>query len=116
MSHSIFLFLIFNHVFITTIFWYQIVVGSFIADGKKTNTNQSGSSSAPPSHMLNFGAPVAAASPTSQGGSSESSDDDNGGSPLNRGPIAYNNVSHSGHQMPMYTVGWPNPTMKMLPN
>lgn len=93
----------------------QVVVGSFIADGKKTNTNQSGSSSAPPAQMLNFGAPVVPASP-SQGGSSESSDE-NGGSPLNRGPLPYNNVSQPMHQMPMYAaMGWPNSTMKMLPN
>ncbi|RVW49931.1 AT-hook motif nuclear-localized protein 10 [Vitis vinifera] len=67
------------------------------------------------SQMLNFGAPVVPASP-SQGGSSESSDE-NGGSPLNRGPLPYNNVSQPIHQMPMYAaMGWPNSTMKMLPN
>ena len=97
------------------------MVGSFIADGKKTNINQSGpssSSAAPPSHMLNFGPPEGA-SPTSQGGGSSESSDDNGGSPpLNRGPLPYNNVGHPIHQMPMYgsMAAWPNSTMNMLPN
>ncbi|KAJ4728720.1 AT-hook motif nuclear-localized protein, partial [Melia azedarach] len=61
----------------------QIIVGSFIADGKKSNSNilKSGPSSAPTPHMLNFGAPMTTSSPPSQGASSESSDD-HGSSPL----------------------------------
>lgn len=80
-------------------------MGSFIADGKKSNSNflKSGPSSPPPSQMLNFGAPMTAASPSSQGASSESSDE-NGSSPLNRGPVLYNNASQPIHNMQMYQL------------
>ncbi|PQQ11954.1 AT-hook motif nuclear-localized protein 13-like [Prunus yedoensis var. nudiflora] len=83
----------------------QVIVGSFIADGKKSNSNflKSGPSSPPPSQMLNFGAPMTAASPSSQGASSESSDE-NGSSPLNRGPVLYNNASQPIHNMQMYQI------------
>ncbi|BBH02895.1 AT hook motif DNA-binding family protein [Prunus dulcis] len=83
----------------------QVIVGSFIADGKKSNSNflKSGPSSPPPSQMLNFGAPMTAASPSSQGASSESSDE-NGSSPLNRGPVLYNNASQPIHNMQMYQL------------
>ncbi|KAK6934998.1 PPC domain [Dillenia turbinata] len=97
----------------------QVVVGSFIADGKKKNSSilKSGSSPAPPSvpHMLSFGAPVIAASPPSPGASSDSSDE-NGGSPIHRGPGPYGGQPI--HNMPpMYSsMGWADSTMKMLPN
>ncbi|KAA8525896.1 hypothetical protein F0562_008004 [Nyssa sinensis] len=91
----------------------QVIVGSFIADGKKS---KSGPPSAPPPNAMNFGVPVAAASPPSQEASSESSDE-NGSSPLNRGPGLYNNASQPIHHMPMYSnMTWANPTVKMLPN
>lgn len=85
----------------------QVIVGSFIADGKKPTSNnpKSGVSSAPTlapaPQMLNFGAPLTAASPPSQGASSDSSDDD-GGSPINRGPGFYTNASQPLHGMQMY--------------
>lgn len=85
---------------------YQVIVGSFIADGKKS---KSGPPSAPMSNMLNFSEPVAAASPPSQDHSSESSDE-NGGSPFNRVSGPYNNASQPVHStMPMYSnMGWGN--------
>ncbi|XP_057478428.1 AT-hook motif nuclear-localized protein 13-like [Actinidia eriantha] len=83
----------------------QVIVGSFIADGKKS---KSGQPSTPMSNILNFGAPVAAASPPSQGPSSESSDE-NGGSPFNRVSGSYNNASQPVHSMSMYSnMGWGN--------
>ncbi|KAL2236624.1 AT-hook motif nuclear-localized protein 10 [Sesamum indicum] len=89
----------------------QVVVGSFIADGKKS---KSGTSSTPPSNMLNFGAPMTGASP-SPGASSESGED-NDDSPLNRGSGPYGNAGQPGQNMPMYsTMGWAN-SIKMLPN
>ncbi|XP_059656768.1 AT-hook motif nuclear-localized protein 8-like [Cornus florida] len=92
----------------------QVIVGSFIADGKKP---KSALSSASPPNMLNYGTPVAAASPPSQGASSESSDD-SGSSPLNQGVSGlFNNASQPIHNMPMYSnMGWANSTVKMLPN
>lgn len=84
----------------------QVIVGSFIADGKKL---KSGPPSAPMSNMLNFSEPVAAASPPSQDHSSESSDE-NGGSTFNRVSGPYNNASQPVHStMPMYSnMGWGN--------
>ncbi|XP_057763441.1 AT-hook motif nuclear-localized protein 8-like [Arachis stenosperma] len=82
----------------------QVIVGSFIEDGKKSNSssnNKSGPSSTPSTQMLNFGAPMTPTSPTSQGASSESSDD-NDQSPPNRGPGLYNNASQPIHNMSMY--------------
>ncbi|KAK9266909.1 hypothetical protein L1049_027168 [Liquidambar formosana] len=96
----------------------QVIVGSFIADGKKSNSNLSisGPSSAPLPHMLSFGAPVIAASPPSQGASSDSSDE-NGNSPIDRGSGPYMNSSQPIHSMPMYpSMGWANSSMKILPN
>ncbi|KAH6816883.1 AT hook motif DNA-binding family protein [Perilla frutescens var. frutescens] len=91
----------------------QVVVGSFIAEGKKS---KSGPSSTPPSHMFNFGAPgtVTGTSP-SPGGSSESGEE-NDDSPLNHGSGPYGNVGQPGQTIPMYnSIGWPN-SMKVLPN
>ncbi|XP_027183174.1 AT-hook motif nuclear-localized protein 10-like [Coffea eugenioides] len=88
----------------------QVVVGSFIADGKKPK----GSTVAPAPGMLSFGNPVIGASPPSQGASSDSSDDN--GSPLNRSSGPYNNAQTI-QNIPMYTnMGWPNSTVKMHPN
>ncbi|CAA3018060.1 Hypothetical predicted protein [Olea europaea subsp. europaea] len=88
----------------------QIVVGSFIADGKKP---KSGPSLATPVHLLNSRAPAIGAGPSSSA-SSDSSEENDGGS-LNRGSEPY-----SGHQiptMPMYSnMAWPNSTIKMFPN
>ncbi|KAJ6415572.1 AT-HOOK MOTIF NUCLEAR-LOCALIZED PROTEIN 9 [Salix viminalis] len=83
----------------------QVIVGSFIADGKKPNSNasKSGPSSTPPPQMLNFGAPSTAASPPSQGGSSDSSDE-NGGSPVNRTAGIYGNLNQPIHNMQMYQL------------
>ncbi|XP_059441545.1 AT-hook motif nuclear-localized protein 13-like [Corylus avellana] len=85
----------------------QVIVGSFIADGKKPNSNnlKSGPSAAPVPQMLNFGAPLTVGSPPSQGASSESSDDD-GGSPINRGPGYFSNTSQPIHNMQMYHHMW----------
>lgn len=85
---------------------WQVIVGSFIAEGKKSNSNflKSGPSSAPTPHMLSFGAPMTTSSPPSQGASSESSDD-NGSSPLNRGAGLYNNAAQQPiHNMHMYQL------------
>ncbi|CAI9095400.1 OLC1v1031346C1 [Oldenlandia corymbosa var. corymbosa] len=93
----------------------QVVVGSFIADGKKPKSSKSSAAQAP--NMLNFGNPTSGASPPSpsQGASSDSSDDH--GSPLNRSTGPYNNAQPM-HNIPtMYTnMGWPNSSMKMHPN
>lgn len=80
-------------------------MGSFIADGKKSNSNflKSGPSSPPPSHTMHFGVPMTAASPSSQGGASSESSDENGSSPLNRG--LYSNASQPIHNM-MYHQLW----------
>lgn len=102
----------------------QVIVGSFIADGKKPKPKKltspsSAPSSAPVTNMLSFaGAPVGAASP-SQGGSTDSSDE-NGSSPFDRtsGPPSYGNAGQPIHSMPMYSsMGWANNSaIKMLPN
>ncbi|XP_057978056.1 AT-hook motif nuclear-localized protein 13 [Malania oleifera] len=95
----------------------QVIVGSFIADGKKANSNISKTGpSATPSQMLSFAAQVAGTSPPSQGALTDSSDE-NGSSPSNRGSGAYTNASQPIHGMPLYSnMGWGNSTMKMLPN
>ncbi|KAL1531223.1 AT hook motif DNA-binding family protein [Salvia divinorum] len=83
----------------------QIVVGSFIAEGKKSKIGAS------PRYMFNFGAPGTGASP-SPCGSSESGDD----SPLNHGTGPYGNDGQEDQTMPLYnSIGWPN-SMKVLPN
>ncbi|KAF5735073.1 putative DNA-binding protein ESCAROLA [Tripterygium wilfordii] len=82
----------------------QVIVGSFIAEGKKSkNIAKPEPSSAPTPYMLNFGTAATAASPESQGASSESSDE-NGGSTLNRGPGLYSNPGQPMHSnsMQMY--------------
>ncbi|XP_062073641.1 AT-hook motif nuclear-localized protein 13 isoform X2 [Humulus lupulus] len=85
----------------------QVIVGSFIADGKKSHSNNTmktaPGSGAPLPQMLNFGVPNTAGSPPSQGESSESSEE-NGNSPLNRGPGFYNNNNNGQplHSMQMY--------------
>ncbi|KAK9927946.1 hypothetical protein M0R45_025105 [Rubus argutus] len=91
----------------------QVIVGSFIAEGKKSSSNllRTGPSSPPPSQMLNFGAPMTAASPSSQGGGSTESSDENGSSPLNRGPVLYSNPSQPIHNMQMYQL-WAGQTQQ----
>lgn len=93
----------------------QVIVGSFIADGK---IPKSGPSSSPPMNMLNFGAPVVAASPPSQVHSSES-EEENGNTNFNQGPVFYNNnnnASQAFHGMPMHpNMVWPNQAAQMLP-
>ncbi|KAL6553647.1 hypothetical protein OROGR_007489 [Orobanche gracilis] len=90
----------------------QVVVGSFIADAKKTK-----SEGPPPPHLLNFGGPAAGNnnSPTSEGGSSESGED-NDDSPPPAG-LPYGNAAQPVANMPLYSapMGWPN-SIKMLPN
>ncbi|KAH1074916.1 hypothetical protein J1N35_027244 [Gossypium stocksii] len=92
----------------------QVIVGSFIADGKKQSqdVSKTGPSSMLTSSMLNFGALGMTGSPPSQGGSSESSDE-NGGSPLNRGSGFYGNSAPSIHNnnMQMYQL-WTDHTQQ----
>ncbi|KAK8494548.1 hypothetical protein V6N13_139946 [Hibiscus sabdariffa] len=92
----------------------QVIVGSFIADGKKQNLDvlRTGSSSIPTSNMQNFGASGTAGSSPSHAGSSESSDE-NGGSPPNGGSGFYNNsvplsIMHN-NNMQMNSL-WPGHT------
>lgn len=77
---------------------YQVVVASFIAEGKKSKPAEARKvepMSAPPQMAAFVPAPVAT-SPPSEGTSSGSSDDS--GSPINHNPMPYN---HSGqHQHP----------------
>ncbi|KAK7406381.1 hypothetical protein VNO78_08005 [Psophocarpus tetragonolobus] len=84
----------------------QVVLGSFIADGKKSSSSnlKSGPSSTPSSHMLTFGASPSPTTPTSQGPSTESSEDNENGhfSKGPGGPGLYNNASQPIHNMPMY--------------
>ncbi|KAM7493954.1 hypothetical protein LguiB_028563 [Lonicera macranthoides] len=90
----------------------QVVVGSFIADGKKPKSGPVASTPSP--NMLNFGGgPTQGISPPSEGALSESSDD-SGSSPFNRGPEPYNNANPQIQNIPMY--GWPSNTMNMFPN
>ncbi|XP_016441442.2 AT-hook motif nuclear-localized protein 10-like [Nicotiana tabacum] len=77
----------------------QVVVGSFIAEGKKPKSKAP--SPTPTSNMLNFGAPVTEASSPSQGASSDSSDE-NGGSPLSHEQGPFGNVAQPMHGMPTY--------------
>ncbi|KAM7530972.1 hypothetical protein LguiB_034382 [Lonicera macranthoides] len=95
----------------------QVIVGSFIADGKKSKSGRV--SSPPATNMLNFGgAPVTGNSPPSEGEPSGESSEESDSSAFNRGPEHYNNANQPSIQsMPMYTnMGWPNSTMNMLPN
>ncbi|KAH6774085.1 hypothetical protein C2S52_002976 [Perilla frutescens var. hirtella] len=85
----------------------QVVVGSFIPEGKKPKGGPSPSSN-PPSNMLNFGTPGAQASPPSGGGSSDSGDE-NDDSPLAPGSGPYGNAGHPVQNVPIYSnIGWPN--------
>ncbi|XP_038679687.1 AT-hook motif nuclear-localized protein 8-like [Tripterygium wilfordii] len=90
----------------------QVIVGSFIAEGKKSNnTAKPEPSSAPTPSMLNFGTTATTASPESRGGSSESSDE-NGGSTLNRAPGLYSNSGQQMHSMQMYHQLWAGQTQQ----
>nr|GME18338.1 AT-hook motif nuclear-localized protein 10 [Ipomoea batatas] len=92
----------------------QLIVGSFIADGKKPKYKPS-STPPPQSNMLNFSAQAAEAASPSEDASSDSSDE-NGGTPLNRGPPTYGNANPPVQTMQMYAnMGWPNSTVKMHP-
>ncbi|KAL2348265.1 hypothetical protein Fmac_002265 [Flemingia macrophylla] len=82
----------------------QIIVGSFIADSKKSSSGnlKSGPTSATSSQMLTFGGSVTPTTPTSQGHSTESSDDNENGH-FSKGPDdqgLYTNQSV--HNIPMY--------------
>ncbi|XP_019181646.1 PREDICTED: AT-hook motif nuclear-localized protein 8-like [Ipomoea nil] len=93
----------------------QLIVGSFIADGKKPKYKPS-STPLPQaqSNMLNFSAQAAEAASPSEDASSASSDDNGGGTPLNRGPPTYGNANQPVPTMQMYAnMGWPNSTVKM---
>ncbi|XP_061371594.1 AT-hook motif nuclear-localized protein 10-like [Gastrolobium bilobum] len=81
----------------------QVIVGSFIADSKKSSSNnlKSGPSTTPSSQMLTFDATMTPSSPISQGPSNEYSDD-NDNSPFSRGPGLYNNASQPTYIMPAY--------------
>ncbi|KAJ8555129.1 hypothetical protein K7X08_012625 [Anisodus acutangulus] len=89
----------------------QVIVGSFIAEGKKPKS-KAPSSTPPPSNMLNFGAPATGESPPSQGddASGDSSDENgNGDSPFHHEPGPYSNAGQPMHGgMSMYAnMGWP---------
>lgn len=81
----------------------QVIVGSFLVDGKKLGASiqKSGPSSTSP-NMLNFNTPVATGCPSE--GASNNSSDDNGGSPLSRGPGIYTNANQPMHNMQMYQL------------
>lgn len=89
----------------------QVVMGSFIAEGKKPKAElKRDPSSVPPPQMPGFGA-ASASSPPSQGSSSESDDDDDPGSPamnLSGSVGTYNKSNHHGQTMPAYSSirGW----------
>ncbi|KAG7028275.1 AT-hook motif nuclear-localized protein 13 [Cucurbita argyrosperma subsp. argyrosperma] len=82
----------------------QVIVGSFLVDGKKldSSTQKSGPSSTSP-NMLNFSTPAAATGCLSEGASNNSSDD-NDGSPLSRAPGLYTNANQPIHNMQMYQL------------
>ncbi|KAL3834957.1 hypothetical protein ACJIZ3_009693 [Penstemon smallii] len=91
----------------------QIIVGSFIADGKKPKNSSKPSSTPPPSHMLNFGAQGTGATPSPD--ESSDSGEDNDDSP-GSGPYSNANAGQPIQNMNIYsTMGWPN-SMKMPPN
>nr|GMD99163.1 AT-hook motif nuclear-localized protein 10 [Ipomoea batatas] len=106
----------------------QVVVGSFIADGRRPKPRQSPMPTPipqPQSSMLNFGGPTAAglgsSSPLSEGPSGESEEENNSRStPLphpHHGPLPYNNAGQAVQPISMYgnMGGWPNASSKMLP-
>ncbi|GLT81242.1 hypothetical protein SLA2020_526360 [Shorea laevis] len=92
----------------------QVIVGSFLADGKKQNSNSNVLVSAPSSlpQMLNLAAQRTSASTPSQGASSESSDENgDGGSPNHRVQTLYSNAatpSIHNNGMQMYPSFWAN--------
>ncbi|KAJ8444535.1 hypothetical protein Cgig2_028350 [Carnegiea gigantea] len=93
----------------------QIIVGSFIANGKKAKYMPS----VPQSHMLSFSAPPlqATGSTPSEEESSEGSEENGSNNHLDRGMGSYGNSNHPIHNMQMYNpMGWPNSTSKMLQN
>ncbi|KAE9596729.1 hypothetical protein Lal_00007632 [Lupinus albus] len=80
----------------------QVIVGSFIAEHKKSRSDNLKSGPSEPSpQTLTSGAPATPTSPTSQGPSSDSSDDNDNG-PSNRGPDLYNNATQPIHNMPLH--------------
>ncbi|CAN4127834.1 unnamed protein product [Withania somnifera] len=84
----------------------QVIVGSFIAEGKKPKCKAP--SLAPPSNILDFGAPTTGESPPSQGDASSNSSDENGDSPFDHQPGPYGNSGQPMHGMSMYAnMGWP---------
>ncbi|KAE8677557.1 AT-hook motif nuclear-localized protein 8 [Hibiscus syriacus] len=93
----------------------QIIVGSFIADGKKQNLDvlRTGPSYIPTSNLQTFGAPGTAGSSPSHAGSSKSSDE-NGGSPLNGGSGFHNNLAppsmHDNNMQMQMNSLWPGHT------
>ena len=81
------------------VFCHQVVVASFIAEGKKSKPAEPRKvepMSAPPQMATYVPAPVA--SPPSEGTSSGSSDDS--GSPINHGGMPYNHSGQQQHQQP----------------
>ncbi|KAK9716219.1 hypothetical protein RND81_06G219000 [Saponaria officinalis] len=93
----------------------QIIVGSFIADGKKPKYMPS----ATQSRTLNFSTshPAADNSPPSHEVSTEGSDD-NENNHISRSMSSYGNSNHPiDHNMQIYShMNWPNPGSKMLQN
>ncbi|CAJ1929036.1 unnamed protein product [Sphenostylis stenocarpa] len=96
----------------------QVVVGSFIADLKKSSSSnlKSGRSSTPSSQLLNFGAPTTPTTPTSQGPSTESSED-NENSNFSKGPGGQglynnNNGSQPIHNLQIYHQLWTGQTQQ----
>jgi predicted DNA-binding protein with PD1-like motif len=108
----------------------QVVVGSFIADGKKPKSGGPTTSSTPPPvsasaapppppNMLNFGGgpPTQGISPPSEGASSESSDDSDS-SPFNQGPEPFDDPNPPIHNNypPIYGSDWQSNNMNMYRN
>ncbi|CAH9091950.1 unnamed protein product [Cuscuta epithymum] len=95
----------------------QLIVGSFIADGKKPKYKPSSTPPPPPLNTPNFGAQAAAEASPSEDASSASSDENGGGTPLNRGPLSYGGSAIQPIQTttPMYggNLGWPSSSVKM---
>ncbi|KAJ0968114.1 hypothetical protein J5N97_025031 [Dioscorea zingiberensis] len=89
----------------------QVVVGSFIAEGKKHKSEPPNHepSSAPP-QVTGFSAP-SAASPPSQGTSSESSDDS--GSPMEHSGLNGNNSNPPVHTMTFASMPWSHPVSQL---
>ncbi|XP_043696088.1 AT-hook motif nuclear-localized protein 10-like [Telopea speciosissima] len=82
----------------------QVVVGSFLADGKKPKPVHQPSLTPAP-QLVGLGAPLATGSSPSQGPTSESSGEP--GSPLNHSSGACNNIGQSIHSFSMYpSMGW----------